>query len=63
MNDSWIDRKKTNPIFVGDVGVGGDNPISVQSMTNTNTADVAATISQINDLQAAGVTQLTAMFF
>lgn len=54
MNDSWIDRKKTNPIFVGDVGVGGDNPISVQSMTNTNTADVAATISQINDLQAAG---------
>ena len=39
MNDSWIVRKKTNQIFVGDVGVGGDNPISIQSMTNTNTAD------------------------
>ena len=54
MNNSWIERKKTNPIFVGDVGVGGDFPISIQSMTNTNTADVEATIGQIEDLQAAG---------
>ena len=54
MNDSWIVRKKTNQIFVGDVGVGGDNPISIQSMTNTNTADVKATVMQIEDLQAAG---------
>jgi (E)-4-hydroxy-3-methylbut-2-enyl-diphosphate synthase len=54
MNDSWIVRQNTKPIFVGNVGVGGDHPISIQSMTNTNTADVQATISQIEDLQAAG---------
>ena len=54
MNDTWIVRKKTKPIFVGDVGVGGDHPISIQSMTNTNTADVKATIGQIEALQAAG---------
>jgi (E)-4-hydroxy-3-methylbut-2-enyl-diphosphate synthase len=54
MNDSWIVRNKTKPIFVGDVGVGGDHPISIQSMTNTNTANVQATIGQIEDLQAAG---------
>ena len=54
MNNSWIKRKKTDHIFVGDVGVGGDHPISVQSMTNTNTADVQATVNQIEQLQAAG---------
>ena len=54
MNDSWIVRKQTKPIFVGDVGVGGNHPISIQSMTNTNTADVQATVGQIEDLQAAG---------
>ena len=54
MNNSWIKRKKTNHIFVGDVGVGGDHPISIQSMTNTNTADVEATVNQIEQLQAAG---------
>ena len=54
MNNSWIVRKKTKPIFVGDVGVGGDNPISIQSMTNTNTADVKSTVKQINELQGAG---------
>ena len=54
MNDSWIVRKKTKPIFVGDVGVGGNHPISIQSMTNTNTADVQATVGQIEDLQAVG---------
>ena len=54
MNDSWIVRKQTKPIFVGDVGVGGNHPISIQSMTNTNTADVQATVAQIEDLQAAG---------
>ena len=50
MNDSWIVRKQTKPIFVGDVGVGGNHPISIQSMTNTNTADVQATVDQIEDL-------------
>ena len=54
MNDSWIVRKQTKSIFVGDVGVGGNHPISIQSMTNTNTADVQATVDQIEDLQAAG---------
>ena len=54
MNNSWIKRKKTDHIFVGDVGVGGDHPISIQSMTNTNTADVQATVNQIEQLQAAG---------
>ena len=48
MNNSWIKRKKTDHIFVGDVGVGGAHPISVQSMTNTNTADVQATVNQLS---------------
>ena len=45
-----IHRKKTKVINVGDVKIGGDNPISVQSMTNTLTTDVKATIKQINDI-------------
>jgi len=47
-------RKKTCPIRIGSVTVGGTAPISVQSMTNTKTDDVAATVSQINQLTAAG---------
>ena len=42
-----INRKKTKVINVGDVKIGGDNPISVQSMTNTLTTDVKSTINQI----------------
>ena len=49
-----IQRKKTKVINVGDVKVGGDNPISVQSMTNTLTTDVRATINQINAIAAEG---------
>ena len=49
-----IKRRKTNVINVGDVKVGGDNPISVQSMTNTLTTDVKATIKQINDIAEEG---------
>ena len=49
-----IVRRKSRQIMVGDVPVGGDAPISVQSMTNTNTADVAATVEQINSIQQAG---------
>ena len=45
-----INRKKTKVINVGDVKIGGDNPISVQSMTNTLTSDVKSTIKQINDI-------------
>ena len=40
--------------MVGNVPVGGGAPISVQSMTNTSTADVAATVDQIRRIQAAG---------
>ena len=43
-----IKRKKTKVISVGEVKVGGDNPISVQSMTNTKTTDIKLTINQIN---------------
>ena len=50
-----IKRKKTKKIKVGNLYIGGDSPISVQSMTNTLTTDYAATIKQINDLEEAGV--------
>ena len=49
-----IKRRKTKKIKVGKVEVGGDAPISVQSMTNTLTTDINGTIRQINDLQKAG---------
>ena len=49
-----IKRRKTKVINVGSVKVGGDNPISVQSMTNTLTTDIKATINQINDIQNEG---------
>src|SRR5690554_7561964 len=52
--DSPIKRRKSRQIMVGDVPVGGDAPIAVQSMTNTNTCDVAATVAQINAIQEAG---------
>ena len=49
-----IDRKKTKVINVGDVKIGGDNPISVQSMTNTLTTDIKSTINQINEIHEEG---------
>jgi len=49
-----IDRRKSRKIRVGAVEVGGDAPISVQSMTNTLTADAAATIAQVRQLEEAG---------
>ncbi|HEX7759851.1 MAG TPA: flavodoxin-dependent (E)-4-hydroxy-3-methylbut-2-enyl-diphosphate synthase [Caulobacteraceae bacterium] len=49
-----IDRRKSRQIHVGKVPVGGDAPITVQSMTNTLTADAAATIAQIRALEEAG---------
>ena len=49
-----IKRRKTKRIKVGKVFVGGDSPISVQSMTNTLTTDVRGTIDQINSLEQAG---------
>src|SRR5881398_72785 len=49
-----IVRRKSRKIRVGAVEVGGDAPITVQSMTNTLTADAAATIDQIRQLEEAG---------
>lgn len=49
-----IKRKKTKKIYVGDVAVGGDAPVTVQSMTNTDTRDVKRTVSQIRRLVKAG---------
>ena len=56
MNSQYhITRRKTRQIMVGNVAVGGDAPISVQSMTNTETCDVDATLKQIQRLVTAGV--------
>ena len=49
-----IIRRKSRKIMVGNVAVGGDAPITVQSMTNTLTADVKATIEQIRRQEAVG---------
>ncbi len=49
-----IERKKTKRIEIGQVGIGGDAPIAVQSMTNTDTADVEATVAQIHRLEQVG---------
>jgi len=49
-----IQRRPTRAVCVGDVTIGGDAPISVQSMTNTSTADVTATLRQIHALAEAG---------
>ncbi len=47
-------RKTTRQIFVGSVGIGADNPVRVQSMTNTDTRDSDRTLEQIIDLDASG---------
>jgi (E)-4-hydroxy-3-methylbut-2-enyl-diphosphate synthase len=49
-----VERKKTTPVDVGGVIIGGDAPIVVQSMTNTDTADVASTVEQVKLLADAG---------
>jgi (E)-4-hydroxy-3-methylbut-2-enyl-diphosphate synthase len=51
---AMIQRRPTRQITVGDVPVGGDAPITVQSMTTTKTADVDATLAQVYALRAAG---------
>ena len=53
-SETPIVRRKSRQIMVGNVPVGGDAPISVQSMTNTSTGDVAATVAQIESIQRAG---------
>jgi len=52
--ESPIIRRQSTKIMVGNVAVGGDAPITVQSMTNTLTTDVAATVAQIKALEAVG---------
>ncbi len=56
-SDPWkaVSRRKSRRIMVGNVPVGGDSPITVQSMTNTLTSDVQGTINQIRRLEEAGV--------
>ena len=49
-----ISRRKTRQIQVGKVKIGGDAPVSVQSMCSTDTRDVAATVEQIRQLETAG---------
>ncbi len=53
-HESPIVRRKSRQIMVGNVPVGGDAPIAVQSMTNTNTLDVNATVGQVRALEEAG---------
>ena len=49
-----MERMKTRQVKIGNVTIGGDAPIAIQSMTNTKTEDVAATVAQIKELTAAG---------
>lgn len=49
-----MERRFTNVVKIGDRVIGGGNPVLIQSMTNTKTGDVAATVAQIQKLQAAG---------
>ena len=47
-------RRKSREVTVGSLKIGGDNPISIQSMTNTDTRDAKATIAQIKALEEVG---------
>jgi (E)-4-hydroxy-3-methylbut-2-enyl-diphosphate synthase len=47
-------RRKTLRVGIGQVGIGGDAPVAVQSMTNTDTADIESTVTQVTDLARAG---------
>ena len=49
-----IERRKTKKIYVGDVPIGGNSPITIQSMTNTDTKDIDSTVLQIKKLEDAG---------
>ena len=53
-HESPIVRRKSRQIMVGNVPVGGDAPIAVQSMTATHTTDIDATVAQVNALYEAG---------
>ena len=49
-----MERRKTRKVFVGDVAIGGDAPITVQSMLNTKTVDVEGSLKQIDELKKVG---------
>ena len=49
-----LNRRKSRQISIGNIKIGGDAPISVQSMCNTDTRDIEATLNQINELASAG---------
>jgi (E)-4-hydroxy-3-methylbut-2-enyl-diphosphate synthase len=53
-SENPIQRRVSRQIMVGDVAVGGDAPVSVQSMTNTETCDVVATVAQVRAIAEAG---------
>ena len=54
MSQNKIQRRKSIPVTVGSVTIGGDSPVVVQSMTNTDTADVKATVKQVHELAQSG---------
>src|SRR6202140_49062 len=54
LDNSSITRRRTRAALVGGIAIGGGAPIVVQSMTNTDTADVAATVAQVKALADAG---------
>ena len=45
-NQTLIQRRQTVPVVIGNLNVGGDAPVRVQSMTNTDTADIESTVTQ-----------------
>src|SRR4051812_37794109 len=54
LSENKILRRKTREITLGNVKLGGENPIRVQSMTTPKTADFVSVVKQIHDLEAAG---------
>ena len=54
MQNFEMKRRKTNSFQIGNVGVGSDYPVSIQSMTNTDTRNAEATLEQIRQLAEAG---------
>ena len=53
--DKAMFRDKTKKVWIGDVCIGGGSPVAIQSMTNTSTEDVEATVAQILELERAGM--------
>jgi len=54
MHNEQLKRRKTKNMKIGNVGIGHEFPVSIQSMTNTDTRDIQATINQIRDLSSCG---------